>query len=209
MPRQRRVTDCIRLKGCAVPVVIWSVVADRMSFRSRWVVSLDAISRIMGNYGSGAACRPYGASLGTHTPSPSARVSGLAARRNANKSCCNVARPDRHPGRRCDAERPAGKSAQLGIRRLRTATGRLRGRRIRSWSSISTAIQFAISGSGPGRAISSPGWWKSRQQRGLSALTFCSRSPTGSRQRSRHRCDPCRQSASSACRPRCSRRPRW
>ena len=53
MPRQRRVTDRIKLKGCAVPVVIWSVVADRMSYRSRWAVSIDALSRIMVNQAAG------------------------------------------------------------------------------------------------------------------------------------------------------------
>jgi hypothetical protein len=93
MPRQRRVTDCISLKGCAIPVVVWAVVADRMSFQVPVAASLDAISRLMGNHGGGSAFRPYGPSLGTHPPSPSAPVSGLAGQHNGNKSCATLLGP--------------------------------------------------------------------------------------------------------------------
>jgi hypothetical protein len=46
-----------------------------------------------------------------------------------------------------------------GYLTLTNGTGRARGQRAGPWSSISTATQFAMSVSGPGRTINSLGWW--------------------------------------------------
>ena len=127
------------------------------------------------------ACCPSGTSFGAHTHSRSVQGRRLVARRHASEGCRNVARLDRDPCRRRDAERPAGRICATGCSTLTNGTGRTPGQRPGPWSSISIATQFVMSDSGLGRAISSPGWCIQRPRRGLSASIFCSRNRIGLR----------------------------